>query len=66
LKYQYFLNKSSKKLHKINGCCHSKAVPSDAKKNKTLDDALKENTRYMSHCKLCFRETEEAKILLTN
>ena len=56
IKMKYYLNEKTSTLHKINGCCHSKHIPKDAKCFETEDEAIKEKSKYFKPCKLCFKE----------
>lgn len=53
---KYYLNEKTGKLHIINGCCHAKHIPANAKCFETEDEAISKETRYMSYCKICFKE----------
>lgn len=53
---KYFVRASSKTLHRVGGCCHSKKVPPDSRQYTTEDDAISHEQRYMKYCKRCFKE----------
>lgn len=55
---KFYLNKNTNRLHIVGGCCHSRNLPKDAKIFQTEDEAIKENTRYMVYCKLCFKNKD--------
>lgn len=55
---KYYLNENTGTLHKVNGCCNSKNIPKDAKCFKTEDEAIKSETKYFKHCKICFKENK--------
>lgn len=52
---RYYLNENTKKLHIIGGCCHAQHIPQQAKTFYTEDEAIAAETRYMSYCKICFK-----------
>ena len=58
MKEKFYLNENTGKLHKIGGCCHSKYIPAGGKVYKTEDEAIAAETRYMSYCKICFKENK--------
>ena len=55
---KYFINTTTKTLHKMNGCPQSKVVPSGGKCYKTEDEAIKAETKYFKYCKTCFKENK--------
>ena len=55
---KYYLNETGMTLHKVNGCRHSRHIPKGAKCFKTEDEAIKSETKYFKHCKLCFKESK--------
>lgn len=53
--YNFVLNKRTGTLHRLN-CCHYSNVPQEvAEKFETEDDAISFGTRYIKHCKNCFK-----------
>jgi len=55
---KYVLTKSSKTLHIINGCCHSKNPRNDLNMYeffKTEDEAISKHQNHIKHCRICFR-----------
>ena len=57
--YKYLYNKVTKKLHIINGCCHSRnnnLNDTNIKFYKSEDECVKEHQTYFAKCKLCFKE----------
>ena len=55
-KMKYYLNQTTKTLHKINGCCHSRVSPKNEGCYKTEDEVISAETKYFKRCKICFRE----------
>ncbi len=55
---KFYLNEGTGTLHIIGGCPHAKTVPSNAKTYETIDEVIAENTRYVRHCKRCFKENK--------
>ena len=55
-KKKYYLNENRRTLHIIGKCCHTKHLPPNAKCFETEDEAIRSETRFMSYCKLCFKE----------
>lgn len=53
---KYYLNKTSKTLHKLNGCCHSRVSPKKEGCYKTEDEVISAETKYFKRCKICFKE----------
>ena len=52
---KFYLNENTHKLHIVGGCCHSKYIPQDSIVYNTEDEAIAAQTRYMSYCKICFK-----------
>lgn len=55
---KYALNKNTKTLHLIDGCCHSKNIKKPSitfELFKTEDDAISKHQNYIKHCKICFK-----------
>lgn len=52
---KFYLNENTGKLHIVDGCHHAQYIPKDGKVYNTEDDAISEQTRFMSYCKLCFK-----------
>ncbi len=55
---KYMLTKSSKTLHIIDGCYHSKHSHNDLGMYeffKTEDEAISKHQNHMRHCKICFK-----------
>ncbi|MBQ3545797.1 MAG: hypothetical protein IJA34_12585 [Lachnospiraceae bacterium] len=54
--YKYVLNKGTGTLHKKEGCYNSNVWKDAAEYFMTEDDAISYGTRYIKHCKVCFKE----------
>lgn len=55
---KYLLNVGSGTLHLVNGCYYSTNIhlPNDNyKAYLTEDEAIRDNSKYMKHCKNCFK-----------
>ena len=53
---KYYLNQTTKTLHKTNGCYYSRVSPKTPKCYKTEDDVIRDETQYFKRCKICFKE----------
>lgn len=55
----FFLNLNTRTLHIVGGCYHSSCLPYKIKYYMSEDEAIADETRYMSYCKLCFKNWRE-------
>lgn len=55
-KGKFYLNKKTGTLHIVGGCHHSKLLLEDDIVFATEDHAISSETRYMKHCKNCFKK----------
>ena len=55
-KYKYVLNKKTGTLHKKEGCYYANVSKDIAEYFPTEDAAISYGTRYIKHCKKCFKE----------
>jgi len=51
-----YLNEGTGTLHIVGNCCHAKVLHDNSLIFENVDEALASETRYMRHCKLCFRD----------
>ena len=58
-KYKYVLNKKTGTLHKKEGCYYANVSKDIAKYFPTEDSAISYGTRYIKHCKKCFKEWKD-------
>ncbi len=62
MKKQFFLNETTRKLHKTGGCRQSKILPYKIKYYETEDEVIEMETRYFSYCKDCFKSKEKERL----
>lgn len=56
MKKEYCLNARTGTLHKTGMCRYSREGFTEIKYFETEDEAISSETKYMKHCKICFKE----------